>query len=98
MRGATVSKRKKPMARQPADPSKPKRIVKPAGPRPVFILVKPVEGVSVEQVKGSITGFSLDVNAVLDQVEASNGQLGFKRIMIPRSARKRTTDATPTAA
>lgn len=68
---------------------KKKRIVKPAGPRPVFILIKPVEGVSVDAVKQSITGFSLDTNAVLDQVEASGGSLGFKRIMIPRSARKR---------
>lgn len=83
---------------KPIDPNKPKRAIKPAGPRPVFILVKPVDGVTVEQVKGSITGFSLDVNAVLDQVEASNGQLGFKRIMIPRSARKRSDANTPAAA
>lgn len=84
------------MAKQ-SDPNKPKRVVKPAGPRPVFILIDTGDsGLSADQVKNCIKGFSLDVNAVLDAIEGKSN-LGFKRIMIPRTARRKAPGNTAPA-
>lgn len=75
---------------------KVKRANKPLGPRAVFILIEPTEGVTSAQVKTSIKGFTLDKDKVLEDVLASGGKLDVVRIMIPRSTRTRTQTA-PTA-
>ena len=72
---------------------KKKRVVKPLGPRSVFILIEPAEGVTSAQVKASIKGFTLDKDKVLEDVLASGGKLDVVRILIPRSARQRTPAA-----
>lgn len=85
------------MAKANEGTEKKKRVVKPAGPRPVFILIEVLEGQSADVIKNAIKGFSLDVNQVLDQVEQSGGRVAFKRIMIPRSARKRSDKSADAA-
>jgi len=82
---------------KPENAEKKKRTNKPLGPRAVFILIEPAEGVTAAQVKASIKGFTLDKDKVLEDVLSGAGKLDVLRILIPRSARKRETAAAPHA-
>jgi hypothetical protein len=77
--------------------NKQKRVNKPLGPRAVFILIEPAEGVTAAQVKASIKGFTLDKDKVLEDVLSGAGKLDVLRILIPRSARKRGEPAPTTS-
>lgn len=78
---------------------KPKRVVRPMGPRPVFVLIDTnATGLSTDAVKQSLMGFKLTADEALDAIEGK-ANMSFVRLMVPRTGkpRKRNGDA-PAAA